>query len=149
MYFEDFYIGQRFLTDPVIITEEEIYEFAKKYDPQPIHIDPDYAEHSYFGGIIASGLHTLSIIWGQWVCLNKFGTEAIGGIGIDSLNWTAPVRPNDELKGDIEVVEMIPTSKGGRGIMTLRITVINQSKQVVLTTQVKGMHKIRPLNMDT
>lgn len=99
--------------------------------------------------VIASGLHTLSIIWGQWIRLNKFGTETIGGIGIDFLNWTAPVRPNDELKGDIEVVKIFPTSKGGRGIMTLKITVINQNKQVVFTTQVKGMHKIRPLNLDT
>lgn len=141
MYLEDFKVGQKFCLEPITMTLEDIYEFASKYDPLPIHLDPDFAENSRFNGIIASGFHTLCAVWGQWVNLNKTGTEVIAGMGIDYLNWIAPVRPNDCLKGEIEVIDLIPSSKGGKGVQVLKLTVYNQDNKVVLTTQVKALMK--------
>lgn len=143
MYFEEFEIGQKFYLEPITMTLEDIYEFAGKYDPLPIHIDSDFAEKGAFKGIIASGFHTLCAIWGEWVRLNKIGAEVVAGISIDYLNWTAPVRPNDSLRGVVEIVDLIPTSKGGRGILVTKVTVYNQNETVVLTTQIKGLSKTR------
>lgn len=143
MYFEDFQIGQRFKYEPIKITASDIYEFAAKYDPLPIHTDKDFASNSIYNGIIASGFHTLCAVWGQWVRLNKGGAEVIGGIAIDSLSWTAPVRPNDQLSGDVEVIDLIPSSKDGRGIIVVKITAVNQDEQVVLTAQIKAIIKCK------
>ncbi|WP_286886257.1 MaoC/PaaZ C-terminal domain-containing protein [Aneurinibacillus sp. UBA3580] len=72
MYFEEFYTGQRFTLEPITITAEEIDEFARKYDPQPIHIDREFAEQGPFGGIIASGFHTAGVVWRQWIESGRF-----------------------------------------------------------------------------
>ena len=141
MYLEEFTVGQKFQLEPITITEEEIFEFAQEFDPQPIHTDVDFANNGIFEGVIASGLHTLCIVWKQWIKLNMYGKEIIGGMGLDYLKWTAPVRPNDTLKTEIEVIETTPSNKEGRGILVLKFAVCNQEEQVVLTTQVRAMIK--------
>lgn len=143
MYFEEFKIGQKFILEPVTLTLEDIYEFASKYDSLAIHLDPDFAEKTRFKGIIASGFHTLCAVWGQWVRLNKTGNEVIAGMGIDYLNWTEPVHPNDCLTGEIEVVDLIPSSKGDKGTLVTKLTVYNQNDKMVLNTQVKALMKRR------
>ena len=134
MYFEEFAVGDRFALEPITLTEEEIYAFAEQYDPQPIHIDPQFAAQGLFKGIIASGFHTVSAIWGQWIRANKMGTENLGGT-IDFLRFLYPVRPNDQLHTVAEVVEKIPSSKEKRGIVVIKLTVTNQNQKVVLETQ--------------
>lgn len=141
MYLEDFRIGEKFILEPITITLEDIYEFANKYDPLPIHLDKSFAEKGRFKGIIASGFHTLCAVWGQWVKLNKTGEETIAGIGIDYLNWTEPVRPNDTLTGEIEVVDLIPSSKKGKGVLVVRLVAYNQNSKAVLKAQVKSLMK--------
>lgn len=141
MYFEDFEIGQKFYLEPITLTLSQIKEFAEKYDCLPLHLDLNYAQSSKFNGIIASGFHTLCAVWGQWVRLNKCGTEVIGGMGIDYLNWTLPVYPDDCLTGEVEVVDLIPSAKGGQGILVTKTTACNQDKKIVLTTQVKSLMK--------
>jgi acyl dehydratase len=141
LYFEEFEVGQHFKLESITLTEKEIYDFAEKFDPQPIHIDEEFSKKSIFNGIIASGFHTISAVWGQWIRANKFGTEIIGGIGLDYLTFKAPVRPNEPLNTVVEVVEKIPSSKGGRGILVLKFTVTNQIDQVVLDTQARAIIK--------
>ncbi|HHY67782.1 MaoC/PaaZ C-terminal domain-containing protein [Kyrpidia sp.] len=135
MYFEEFFVGQHFKLNPIILTSQEIYEFAHRYDPQPIHIDPEFAKNGIFKGIIASGFHTLSMVWSEWIRTNRFGTEIIGGTGLDFVQWTAPVRPGDTLYADVEVTETLPSSKGNRGLVALKFTVTNQKDETVLVTQ--------------
>ena len=143
MYFEEFVVGQHFELEPITLTEKEIFEFAEKFDPQPIHIDEEFSKNSIFNGIIASGFHTISAVWGQWIRANKFGTEIIGGVGLDYVTWNAPVRPNDTLKTVVEVANKIPSSKGNRGIVVIKFTVTNQSEEIVLETQGKVIIKGR------
>jgi acyl dehydratase len=141
MYFDDFEIGQRFQCEPAMITAEEIEYFARKYDAQPIHIDQDFAESTMFEGVIASGFHTLSVIWGQWIKLNKFGHEIIVGTGMGHVTWTAPVRAGDQLTTEVEVIELKPSSKKDRGKITLKFSVTNQLGEVVLLTQGNALLK--------
>lgn len=143
MYFDEFVTGDRFVLDPITLTEEEIYEFAQRYDPQAIHIDPQLAAQGLFKGIIASGFHTVSAIWGQWIRANKMGNENMGGT-IDFLNFVYPVRPNDQLQTMAEVVEKIPSTKQNRGMVVIKLTVTNQNQQVVLETQSRVIIKGRP-----
>ena len=141
MYFEEFQIGQKFYLEPIMVSLEEINEFAAKYDSLPLHLDENFAQKSAFHGIIASGFHTLCIIWGQWTGLNKTGAEVIAGVGMDYLNWTAPVYPGDSLTGEVEVVDLIPSSKSGQGTLVTKTTVYNQDNKIVLMTQVKSLMK--------
>lgn len=144
MYFEEFHVGQHFDVKPVTFSAEEIDEFAQQYDPQPIHIDPEFAQNGLFRGIIASGFHTLSAVWAQWIRSNRFGAEIIGGAGLDFVQWTAPVRPGDTLFTDVEVAETVLSSSGTRGLVALAFHVTNQEHQAVLETQ-GGIHlKCRP-----
>ncbi|MGI6686340.1 MAG: MaoC/PaaZ C-terminal domain-containing protein [Bacillota bacterium] len=143
MYFEDFTVGQKFYLEPVTITEEEIFEFAGKYDPLPIHVNPEFAKDSIFGGIIASGFHTLCAVHAKFVEQKLLYEEVIGGLGLDYLQWSFPVRPNDTLRGELEITEKIPSSKSGRGILGIKVTARNQNEQVVMTLQVKSLVKTR------
>lgn len=148
MYFEEFYVGQRFEVDPVTLTEQEIDEFAKRYDPQPIHIDPDFANRGFFHGVIASGLHTLSAVWGEWIKSNRFGTEIIGGTGLDFVNWRKPVRPGDTLYTKAEVTDTIPSPRGKRGQVVIHFKATNQHGEEVLETQCRAYLKGRMGQMD-
>lgn len=141
MYFEDFELGQRFYCEPILITAEDIIRFAEKYDPLPIHLDNEFAQDSMFEGIIASGFHTLSAIWGQWIRLNIFGNEVIVGLGLDFVQWPAPVRANDILTTKAEVVGLQPSSKNDRGKIAIKLTVTNQRDEVVLETQSNALIK--------
>ncbi|PWI58673.1 MaoC/PaaZ C-terminal domain-containing protein [Sulfoacidibacillus thermotolerans] len=141
MYFHEFFVGQRFTLNSVTLTSEEIEEFAQRYDPQPIHIDPVFSQNGFFKGIIASGLHTLSVIWGEWIRSNRFGSEIIGGTGLDFVHWTNPVRPGDALQTEVEVTETKLSSRGDRGLVVLKFTVKNQHEEIVLTTQARAYVK--------
>ena len=141
MYYEEIELGQRFYCEPILITAEDIEGFAAKYDPLPIHINQELANNSMFEGIIASGFHTLSAIWGQWIRLDTFGNEVIVGLGLDYVKWPAPVRANDLLTTEVEVVGLKPSSKQDRGKITLRLSVTNQRGEVALETQTNALIK--------
>lgn len=143
MYFEDFHKGQHYECEPITISEADILEFASRFDPLPIHIDKDFASESIYSGIIASGFHTLCAVWGQWVKQKVLSHEIIGGLSLDSVKWIAPVRPNDRLTVDAEVMDLIPSSKKGRGIFALKVTASNQEGQVVMTVESKALVKCR------
>ncbi|QQE77181.1 MaoC/PaaZ C-terminal domain-containing protein [Alicyclobacillus sp. SO9] len=143
MFVEEFKAGQTFRLKPVSLTSEDIKTFAMKYDPQPIHIDEEFAREGLFRGIIASGVHTLSVIWSEWIKTNRFGTEIIGGKGLDFVQWSAPVRPGDILDTTVTVVEATPFDKKQRGLLVLRFDAVNQHGTNVLSTQARAYLKSR------
>jgi len=110
MYWEDVEIGTRRALGSYTFTEEEIVRFARKYDPQPFHIDRQAAERSHFGGIIASGWHTAAI----WMKLAIADRSRPGnsspllraGVspGYEDLRWLKPVRPGMTLTYSSQVV---------------------------------------------
>ena len=133
-YFDDFQVGERFRSPGVTLTESDIIGFALAYDPQPFHIDAEAAAKSSFGGLIASGLHTLSLGWRMFLDEGVLRACSMGSPGIEELKWTAPVRPGDTLYTEAEVLEMRPSSsKPDRGSLRMGYRVVNQRQETVLT----------------
>lgn len=121
-YLEDFTVGEVMATAPVTLSADEIIEFAQAYDPQSFHTDPEAAKSSPYGGLIASGLQTIAVGFGQFIRLGYFTESSLGGPATDDVNWLAPVRPDDELNTTIEVLEVRPSkSKPDRGILRFQI----------------------------
>ncbi len=96
-YFEDLQEGAIIELGSKIITEKEIIDFAQEFDPQPFHIDPEAAKSSFYGGLIASGWHTVSIYMRLLVDNFLNQTVSLGSPGLDNLRWLKPVRPGDSL----------------------------------------------------
>jgi len=132
MYFEDFKVGERFETPGRTLTEAEIILFASLYDYQTFHVDHEAAKESIYGGLIASGFHTLAIAWSLFLKLGLIMKSSMGSPGLNYVKWLAPVRPGDTLKVEVEVIDKKEASKRDRGLVVLRHRVKNQAGTTVL-----------------
>ena len=145
IYFEDLTPGRVFDLGSVDVTEDEIVEFASRYDPQPFHIDPDAATESPYGGIIASGWHTCALCMRLMVDGLMRDTVSLGSPGVDEVRWLAPVRPGDRLTARMTVEEARPSaSKPTRGMVRFLAEMVNQDHVVVLTLRPVAMYGRRP-----
>ncbi|WP_112181544.1 MaoC/PaaZ C-terminal domain-containing protein [Paraliobacillus zengyii] len=143
MYIEDLKVGQQFNLEPIKVEKEDVLDFAKKYDPQRIHIDEEFAKQGMFKGIIASGYQTIGLVWSRWIEADVLGDEVIAGAGVDQIRWTKPVYPNDLLIGTVEVMNKRLSSRGGRGTVTFSFTINNQNKETVTTFSIDVLLKTR------
>ncbi|XAT62673.1 acyl dehydratase [Rhodobacteraceae bacterium Araon29] len=145
MYFEDFQVGYSFTTDPYLIPKHEIIDFAQQWDPQPFHIDEVAAEDYPYGGLIASGWHTLLISFRLMLETGKFKDCSIGSPGMQELRWLLPVKPGDTLcnKARVESAKL-SKSKPDRGFVTVQYEVLNQKEQKVATYLITHMLRVRP-----
>ena len=127
-YFEDYIPGLTADCGTVSISEPEIIAFAKEYDPQPFHVDPVAAADGPFGGLIASGWHTISLTMRQLVEHWISPESSLGAAGIDEIRWPNPVRPGDTLHVTASVLDARRSkSKPDRGIMRSLVEVTNQA----------------------
>ena len=147
-YWEDFTQGQvRELKGPSL-SEEEIIEFARKYDPQPFHTDLEKAKQSAFGGLIASGWQTAGICMRMLCDLYLLESASLGSPGVDEVRWVKPVRPGDTLKLKTIVLETrASTSRPDMGTVRSRSEVYNQHGELVMHMSGVGMFRRR--NMET
>ncbi|HKU58308.1 MAG TPA: MaoC family dehydratase [Gaiellaceae bacterium] len=144
-YWEDFEIGEVTELGPVVVTADEIVEFAKKYDPQPFHIDEEAAKNGPFGGLTASGWHTAALFMGMFVRGILLDSASMGSPGIEELRWTAPVRPGDSLKVRVTVTDVQPSSKNpNRGTVFTTSEVFNQNGELVASMKARGFFARRP-----
>jgi acyl dehydratase len=144
-YLDDLIPGQRFETGGITFTEAEIIDFALRYDPQSFHLDATAAAQSPYGGLIASGFHSLALCFRLFIQSGILADSSLGSPGIDELRWLAPVRPGDTLKSVIEVLEVRPSnSKPDRGIARLRYQAVNQRGEAVLGFVVNHLLRRRP-----
>ena len=133
-YFEDYTAGAVYEYGHIAVTEAQIIEFARRFDPQPIHADPDFAATGPFGGLIASGWHSAGILMRMIADHYLSRVASLASPGIDELRWPAPVRPGDSLRLRATIVEARPSrSKPDRGLVRTRAELINQDDQVVLS----------------
>ncbi|GAA5159295.1 MULTISPECIES: MaoC family dehydratase [Amycolatopsis] len=133
-YFEDYVPGSTHEFGNVKVTEAEIVEFATRYDPQPFHVDAAAAADGPFGGLIASGWHTASLMMRLLADNYLSPVSSLGSPGIDELRWPKPVRPGDELRLRVHVVESRPSkSKPDRGLVRSRIELLNQDEEIVFS----------------
>src|SRR6202045_3876004 len=139
-YFEDYLPGAVFEYGDIPVSEAEIIEFARRYDPQDMHVDPEAAARGRFGGLVASGWHTAAMI--MRLVVDNFLPKAasLASPGIDELRWLKPVRPGDVLRIRVTVLEATPSrSRSDRGMVRSLIEVLNQDGDVVMT--------LKPMNI--
>src|SRR5690606_26148700 len=143
-FFEDFQPGEVLEFGDYLVTEDEIVEFAKRYDPQPFHVDHQAAERSIYGGLIASGWMTGSIVMRTLVDHFISPESSMGSPGVDEIRWTKPVRPGDRLRLRVTVVEARRSqSKPDRGIIQLQQEAINQDGETVMSIRGMGLYRCR------
>jgi acyl dehydratase len=143
-YFEDYVQGAVYEYGYITVTEAEILDFARAFDPQPIHVDPEFAAAGPFGGLIASGWHTAGILMRMFAdhCLSK--VASLASPGIDELRWPAPVRPGDSLRLRCTFTETRRSrSKPDRGLVRTHAELINQNDEVVLTLTAMNLIRAR------
>jgi acyl dehydratase len=144
-WFDDFQVGERFEFGAYEVTEQEIIDFARRYDPQPFHLDHAAAAASHFGGLVASGWMSNGVLM-RLLCDHFIPrVSSMGSPGVDEVRWLKPVRPGDVLRARVEVVETRPSrSKPDRGVMSCRHELVNQKDEVVLSMRGMGMYRRRP-----
>ncbi len=132
-YLEDFAPGQVFDTGKHRVDKDEIFAFARQYDPQPFHVDEEAARQSPFQGLAASGWHTAAMTMRLMVDGEFKPAGGILGVGFEDLSWPRAVRPGDELHARSEVLEVRPSkSKPDRGMIRVRTTTFNQNGEPVM-----------------
>jgi acyl dehydratase len=142
LYFEDFEVGQRFETRSVTVSEADIVAFARQFDPQYYHVDPQAAKKSAFGGLIASGFHTLSLSMRLFFDLDIWPEAMIASPGLENVKFLKPMRPGDTIRAAAEVVEVkASTSKPDRGVVIMEHPCWNQNDEMILT--LRCVHLLR------
>jgi len=131
-YLEDFSPGQRFVSGRLRVERDRIKTFAAEFDPQPFHLDEEQARSSMFRGLAASGWHTAALTMRLLVGSDLKPAGGILGMGFDEFRWPTPVRPEDELHLDIEVLDVRPSkSRPEQGVIKVRTTTLNQRDEPV------------------
>jgi acyl dehydratase len=132
-YFEDFAVGETVELGESTVSEAEILEFARRYDPQFIHVDAERAKETPYGGLIASGWHTASLGMRMLVDGLLAESASLGSPGVEALNWPRPVRPGDTLRTRITTLDRaLSQSRPDRGRVRSKLEVLNQKGEVVL-----------------
>jgi acyl dehydratase len=145
-FFEDFAVGQVFKpSGRVRVEKDEIMAFARKYDPQPFHLDEEAGRNSIFGRLVASGWHTAALTMSL---LARSEFRPVGGtigLGFEGMRWPIPVLSGDELRIETEVLEMRPSkSRPDRGLMKMQTRTFNQNGEVVQELIANAMVPRRP-----
>jgi acyl dehydratase len=144
LYLEDLAVGMSFEAGPLQVTQEEIILYARQFDPQPFHTDPEAAKDTFFKGLAASGWHTAAMTMRLLVDGGApFADGIIGGGG--DIVWPRAVRPGDVLRVVSEIVEIVPSrSRPGQAVAKMRSTTFNQNDEPVQVLNANLMVFARP-----
>ena len=145
LYFEDFPEGYTAEVGTFRLSAEEIIDFARRYDPQPMHVDPEAARVSIYGGLIASGWHTVACYMRLLVDSVIGQSASMGSPGVDSVRWLKPVRPDEMLRGRFTVLESrLSNSRPDWGIVRSRGEVLAPDDEVVMRLEAVNFFARRP-----
>jgi len=136
LYWEDFVVGSVAEYGPRLVTREEIIAFAAEFDPQPMHMDEDFARNTMLGGLAASGWHTCAI--GMRMIADGFMSNAAGqgSPGIDEVRWHQPVRPGDRLTLRRTILDKRPLkSRPHWGLVRFRFEILDQTGALMMTQE--------------
>ena len=124
---------------------QEIVDFAVRFDPQDLHTDTAAAARGPFGGLIASGWHTMALMMRILVRFYLNEAASLASPGVDQLCWISPVRPGDVLSLRCTVVQARPSrGKPGRGLVHTAIEILNQNQETVATVPMMNLLRRRP-----
>jgi acyl dehydratase len=146
-WWEDYESGASYEFGFASASEEEIIEFARRFDPQPIHIDPHFAATGPFNGIIGSGAHTMALTMGLFVSHYISHSASLASPGGDELRWLAPLRPDEQLRIRCDILEArASSSKPDRGLIHTKVTTISETSGDIMTVTFVNFMKRRPEN---
>jgi len=141
--FEDLTPGTVFDLGTTVIDRDEMIAFARRFDPQPFHLDEQAAKESIFGGLAASGWFTSSLWMRAYVDELLCRSTALGSPGGDEIYWPAPVFAGDELRCAMEVLEArVSRKRPEMGVVTLRAT-MHRGDTLVMRSRFTGMFGLR------
>jgi acyl dehydratase len=133
-YFEDYIPGAVHEFGSIVAEESEMIAFARRFDPQPFHVDPEAAKKSIFGGLIASGWYTSALMMRLYVDHYLSHVASLSSPGVDQLRWLKPVRPGDVISLRITITETKRSrSKPDRGIVHSYVEALNQNNETVMS----------------
>ena len=131
-WFDDLTLGMRFKSGEISVSADDIKRFAAEFDPQPMHLDEEAASRSMLKGLSGSGWHLCSIMMRMMFDGFIGRTASLGSPGVNELRWLAPLRPEDDVTIDVEVMEArVSRSRPETGIVTFRTTARNASGQAL------------------
>ena len=143
MKFAEFHVGQVLHAGPYAVSEAEVLDFAKQWDPQWFHTDPEAAAHGPFDGLIASGWHTCGIAMRLAADAFLAGSESYASPGLAYVKWLHPVRPGDVLRLRLTVLETrISQSNPSLGILRWRWQLHNAADIEVLDLEATSLFKL-------
>ena len=146
-YLEDYVEGDVHHFGTIAVEADELIAFAKRFDPQVMHTDPEEAKKTPFGGLIASGWYSAGLMMRLYVEHYLTHVASLASPGLDELRWLKPVRPGDALSVRVTVLKTVPSrSKPDRGAVTSFVEVINQAGDIVMTFKVVNIIGKRPLS---
>ncbi len=146
-YFEDYLPGCIYEFGTITADQDEVIAFARRYDPQDFHTDPEAAKNTIFGGLIASGWQTAGLMMRLYADHYLSKVASLSSPGVDELRWKLPVRPGDELSIRVTVQEARrSSSKPDRGIVRSFIEVLNQNREVVMSMSALNLLGCRNYN---
>ncbi len=144
-WFEDYAPGLVLEFGSVAVDGNEIIEFGRRYDPQSFHVDPEAAARSTFGGLIASGWQTGSLMMRLLAEHYLSPVSSLGSPGLDELRWLAPVRPGDVLSVRVTILAARRSqSRPDRGLVRALMEVLNQRREVVMSMKAMNVTRCRP-----
>jgi acyl dehydratase len=146
LYWEDFQPGDTLEIGSHTFIEEEIIAFARQFDPQSFHTDPQAAKNSFFGGLIASGWHTCAIAMRLMVDKYIARSASLGSPGLDNIRWLSPVRAGDTITYRRRITAARPSeSRPGIGLVQTQWEALNQRGELVMSMEGWGMFGRRPV----
>ena len=158
-WFEDIVLGEVYPLGSHTFDAAEIVRFATLYDPQYFHLDAEAAKHSHFGGLVASGWHTVSIghrlmvdtLFAEEERLRAMGLEpGVSGPspGVNTMDFKVPVRPGDTVSYELVVTDKRRSNSiPGWGLLFNRLTAVNQRGELVYRADLVGFSKLRNYTM--
>jgi acyl dehydratase len=131
-YWDDFTPGWTYESGARTLSAQDIVRFAREYDPQVYHVDPEAAKATSFGGLIASGWQTCGIIMRLMCDGYLLESACMGSPGLDEVKWLKPVRPGDVLRLRATALEQTASQKDpGRGSVKFSWEALDQAGDVV------------------
>jgi len=131
-YFEDLQVGDTFTSPARVVTADEIVAFAREFDPQPFHLDPDAARASFFGHLVASGWHTAALTMRLMVDAGMDLAGGIIGAGMEGLRWPAALGPGESISVRVSILALRPSqTRPTIGIVTFKVETLRSDGTAV------------------
>lgn len=142
MYFEDIKLGMTMEVAPAVIDKQKMMDFARIYDPLPLHTDEEYAKASPFGALIAPGVMSFMSVWAKFLEQDFFGDELLAGKST-KIEWVRPVYADDILTGRAKITNLVKRN-ARNGLVEIYVEAFNQHGDLVLTDVTEAIVKCRP-----